>query len=174
MRLMSTAALALAAAMLAAPEARAQMSFSVAAGAAIPVGDGADALSMGYNATLGVGIKPPLAPLGLRVEGMFNSMDYKSNTFNLESLRIMGLTANATFSGPAMPAYLIGGIGMYNYKASVSIGDTDAESDFGFNIGGGFNIPLTGFGTFIEVRYHHIPADGGALKFVPITVGIKL
>lgn len=173
MRLIPTAALVLAAMTLGATEARAQMSISIAAGAALPMGDASDALSMGYNATVGLGIKPPLAPVGLRVEGMFNSFDYKSNTIGLETFRVMALTANGTLSGPAMPAYLIGGVGMYNSKATANIGSADAQSDFGFNIGGGVNLPLTGFSTFLEVRYHHIPVDGGSFKFVPITVGIK-
>lgn len=173
MRLIPTAALVLAAMTVGANEVHAQMSVSIAAGAALPMGDASDALSMGYNATVGLGIKPPLAPLGVRVEGMFNSFDYKSNTIGLETFRVMALTANATLSGPAMPAYLIGGLGMYNSKATANIGSSNAESDFGFNIGGGVNIPLTGFGTYIEARYHHVPASGGAFKFVPITVGIK-
>lgn len=175
MRLIPTAALVLAAMTLGATEARAQMSVSVAAGAALPMGDASDALSMGYNATVGLGIKPPLAPVGLRVEGMFNSWDYKSDfsSLGLNSQRTMALIANATLSGPAMPAYLIGGVGMYNSKVDTDAGASDAENDFGFNIGGGVNLPLTGFSTFLEVRYHHIPVDGGSFKFVPITVGIK-
>lgn len=172
MRLMSTAAMLLVATLFAAPQAHAQMSFSIAAGASLPMGDAADALDMGYNATLGLGIKPPLAPLGLRIEGAFNSFEYKSNTFGLESFRVLALIANGTLSAPTMPAYLIGGLGMYNSKATARI-NTDAETDFGFNIGGGFNLPLTGFSTFFELRYHHIPMTGGAIKFVPITVGLR-
>ena len=30
-----------------------------------------------------------------------------------------------------------------------------------------------GFSTYLEVRYHHVPGDGGAFKFVPITVGMR-
>lgn len=173
MRLIPTAALVLAAMTFGATEARAQLAFSIAAGAALPMGDASDAVNMGYNATVGLGIKPPLAPIGVRVEGMFNSFDYKSNTFGLEALRVMGLTANAVLSGAVMPAYLIGGLGMYNSKATMNVGSSNAETDFGFNIGAGVNLPLTGFGVFAEVRYHHVPGDGGAFKFVPITVGMK-
>jgi hypothetical protein len=174
MRLMSPAALLLAATLVAAPEAKAQMSFSVAAGATVPVGDEAEVLSMGYHATVGLGIKPMLAPVGVRIEGMFNSLAYKDDTPVLggESLRVLALTANATLSGPMIPmGYLIAGVGMYNTK--VSVDGADANSDFGFNFGGGINLPLTGFSTFAEVRYHHVPVEGGAFKFVPISVGIR-
>jgi hypothetical protein len=170
MRLLSRAVIAVAALVLAAPAIHAQTSFSVAIGAAVPMGDAADAVEMGYNATLGIGIKPPLAPLGLRVEGMFNSFAFKSALLDGESNRVMGVTANGTFSF-APQIYGIAGIGMYNSKASVT--GASSNTDFGFNIGAGVNIPLTGFGTFVEARFHHVASDGGNFQFIPITVGIK-
>jgi hypothetical protein len=172
MRRLATVAVLVVGSIVAAPEARAQLAFSVAAGASLPMGDAADGLNMGYNATLGVGIKPPLAPLGVRIEGMFNSFDFKETVATDASQRVLGLIANGTLSGPAMPVYLIAGLGMYQSK--VTVGSASAsDTDFGFNIGGGFNLPLTGFSTFIEVRYHHIPVEGGSFQFVPITVGLK-
>ena len=173
MRRLSAVAVLLVGSLIAAPEARAQLAFSVAAGASLPMGDAGDGLNMGYNATVGVGIKPPLAPLGIRIEGMFNSFDFKETVATDASQRVLGLLANATLSGPMMPVYLIGGVGMYNSKVSAGSLSSDAENDFGFNIGGGFNLPLTGFTTFIEVRYHHIPVSGGSFQFIPITVGLK-
>lgn len=176
MRLTSSVAIALAASLLAAPQAAAQMSFSIAAGAALPMGNSADGLEMGYNATVGLGIKPPLFPVGARVEGMFNAFGFKDAAFKDFGLRVMALTANATLGAPVLPlpmTYLIGGLGMYNSQITGATPAPNASNDFGFNIGVGFNIPLTGFGTFIEARYHHVPGDGGAMKFVPITVGIK-
>ena len=170
MRRLSAVALLLAGSLVAAPEARAQMAFSVAAGAALPMGDGGEGLKMGYNATVGLGIKPPLAPLGLRIEGMFNSFEIEDVADG--SVRTMALIANGTLSGPAMPVYLIGGLGMYNSKAKVGSLSGDAENDIGINIGAGFNLPLTAFSTFIEARYHHIMSDP-SFGILPITVGIK-
>ena len=178
MRLLSRAAIAIAAILLAAPALHAQTSFNVAIGAAVPMGDAADLVEMGYNATVGIGIKPPLAPLGLRVEGMFNSFKFKGA--GDASDRVMALTANGTYT--MIPqVYLIGGVGMYNSKATnLPAGATsDASNDFGFNFGVGINIPLTGFGTYLEARFHHVPVDdstpGAAsnFQFVPITFGIK-
>jgi hypothetical protein len=171
MRRLSAVAVLLVGSLIAAPAARAQMSFSVAAGAALPMGDNGDGLKMGYNATLGLGIKPPLAPLGLRIEGMFNSFEIEDVSDG--SQRTMALIANGTFSTIAMPVYLIGGLGMYNSKVTIGSLSSDASNDIGLNVGVGFNIPLTGFGTFIEARYHHIMVDGGSFGMLPITVGIK-
>lgn len=176
MRLLSSVAIALAATLVVAPPAVAQTSLSIAAGAALPMGDDADDLEMGYNATVGLGIKPPLAPIGARIEGMFNSFGFKDPMFDDAATRVLAVTANATLSGVGMPlpmAYLIAGVGMYNTALTGVTSAPDASNDFGFNIGAGLNIPLTGFGTYIEARYHHVPMDGGAMKFVPITFGIK-
>jgi Outer membrane protein beta-barrel domain len=167
MRSLSRAALVLAAMFIAAPALHAQASFGIAAGATVPMGDAADSYKMGYHATLSLGIKPPLAPIGFRAEGMFNSLDVDGAD---ASLRLMGLTANGTYT--LLPQiYLIGGVGMYNSKLSVS--SSDAENDFGFNLGAGVNIPLTGFGTYIEARYHHIPVEDASFQFIPISVGIR-
>lgn len=170
MRLLSRVGIVLAALIIAAPAAHAQTSFGIAAGATLPMGDAADVHDMGYHATLTLGIKPPLAPLGVRIEGMFNSLAYKSTVADGESLRLLALTANGTYT--LMPqVYIIGGVGMYNGKASIT--GAESSNDFGFNIGAGVNIPLTGFGTYIEARYHHIPQDPSAFTMLPISVGIR-
>lgn len=170
MRLLSRVGLVLAAMFIAAPAAHAQASFGVAIGPTLPTGDASDVHEMGYHAAVSLGVKPPLAPLGLRIEGMFNSLGYKSTVADGESLRLLSATANGTWT--MMPTvYLIGGVGMYNGKASVA--GATSSTDFGFNVGAGFNIPLTGFGTFIEARYHHIPMDGGSFAMIPISVGIR-
>lgn len=171
MRLMSRAALALAAILIAAPALHAQTSFSVAAGAALPVGDFADGSKMGYNVTAALGIKPPLAPVGIRVDGMFNSFEAEAGG---GSTRILAGTGNVTLSGAAMVplGYLIGGVGMYQTSFSGFTVNEESQNDLGFNVGAGIKFPLTGFSTFAEVRLHFIQAKGGSVKFAPITFGL--
>jgi hypothetical protein len=174
MRLLSRAAV-LIAAIVAVPAAHAQTSVSLAAGATMPIGSTSDAFDMGYNAIVGLGIKPPLAPIGARFEGMFSQMAFK-NTAVDGSMRILAGTANATISGAAMAVpmgYLIGGLGLYNSSCSGCALPSDATTDFGFNVGVGLNIPLTGFGTFAEARLHVIMSEGESTKIIPITFGIK-
>ena len=167
MRVMSRLAAALATVLVAQPLA-AQTSFSLAAGAALPIGSSADAVEMGYNATVGLGIKPPIAPLGLRIEGALNSMSLKNDGPNL---RMLAGIANVTLSAAAMPmGYLIGGIGMYNTKQEAQgLFPEVSETDVGFNVGAGLNFPLTGFSTFLEARFHIVDD----FKFIPITFGVK-
>ena len=168
MRWMSRVAAALATVLVAQPMA-AQTSFSLAAGASLPIGSSADAYEMGYNATVGLGIKPPIAPVGLRFEGALNSMSMKNDGPNL---RMLSGIANVTLSAAAMPmGYLIGGIGMYNIKqeAQAPLFAEVSDTKVGFNIGAGLNFPLTGFSTFLEARFHFVDD----FKFIPITFGVK-
>lgn len=171
MRLMSRAALALAAILFTAPALHAQTSFSVAAGAAVPIGSTADVMSVGYNVTAALGIKPPLAPIGLRIDGMFNSMEGKRSGSGTG--RILAGTANVTLSGAALPmGYLIGGLGMYNFSTSGVTPKPASETKFGFNIGVGLKFPLIGLSPFAEARLHYVNTDVEKTKFIPITFGI--
>jgi len=118
MRSLSGAALVLAAVLAAAPVS-AQTSLSFALGANVPVGSTADDLEVGWNAAMGLGIKPPLAPIGLRLEGLFSEMN--SKIYNSGKDRVVAGIANVTISGAGMPmpmGYLIGGLGMYNVAGS--------------------------------------------------------
>jgi outer membrane protein with beta-barrel domain len=168
MRLMSRAALALAATLLAPAALHAQTSLGIAGGLAMPTGDASDLVKSGYNLTVALGIKPPVAPIGLRIDGMWNSLDSKTAGGN--ALRVLGGNANVTLSGPMLPlGYLIGGVGMYNFSSE----GTESETKMGFNAGVGINFPLTGFSTFVEARYHHVQTEGSSFQFVPVTFGIR-
>ncbi|MEX2179683.1 MAG: hypothetical protein WD801_13285 [Gemmatimonadaceae bacterium] len=171
MRLISPAVLATAAVLFAAPL-QAQMSFGASLGAAVPVGSSAEGLDIGYNVTAHLGIKPPIAPLGLRIDGMFNSFGFDPDG----TLSVIAGTVNATLSGVGMPipmGYLIGGLGLYRSKASVPGFSAEPNSDLGFNIGAGLNFPLTGFSTFLEARFHYVTGEVESFKFIPITFGMR-
>jgi hypothetical protein len=160
--------------------AQAQLKFGVGAGASIPSGDlsGDDGLSTGYHLMATAGIQPPLAPVGFRVDGMFNEFNFKSTLASDLKFRIMGLSANAVLSMPGavvLSPYAIGGVGMYNSKSTAD-GD-EASTDMGVNIGAGVKFGLAGFGAFAEARFHHIFAEEVAgttpkIRFIPITFGI--
>lgn len=140
----------------------------------MPLGSTGDQVDAGYHAIVGLGIKPPLAPIGARLEGLFN--DNESKTAADQTSRILGLIANVTYT--AIPtAYFIGGLGMYNLRCAGTCptvpGVDNSDTKVGFNVGGGVNIPLTGLGVFIEARLHIINTDTQSTKLLPITVGIK-
>jgi hypothetical protein len=177
---MSRKLLAVAAFALMAPIAAAQgqLKFGIGAGATIPSGDLSDATETGYHLLATAGIAPPLSPVGFRVDGMFNQMNFKSTLLDGESARIMGLNANAVLGMPGamvVSPYAIGGVGFYNTSSSID-GD-ESESDIGVNIGAGVKFGLAGFGAFAEIRFHHlfkeeVSGTTPKFQFIPITFGI--
>jgi len=75
-------------------------------------------------------------------------------------------TANTGFNGTLTVGF---------NPALVPVGiRVDGESHFGWNVGGGISMPLSGFDTFIEARYNQVQMSNGdpSVKFIPITFGI--
>ena len=146
----------------------------VSLGAAMPTGDFGKAVNTGYNATGSLALQPAGLPIGLRIDAAFNQFGVKSDVGG-GNANIFAVTGNALVNvipGPALGAYVIGGAGYYHESLSGTVLNGSPENHFGFNIGGGLNIPLTGFDAFIEARYHRVSEKDGSTSFVPITVGV--
>ena len=160
-----------------APAAQAQnpVSFGIAAGASIPMGDLGDGVKTGFHGMATLGFTPAMLPFGMRIDGMYNQLSLKDEQGD-GNFRILGANVNAILSIPSTltSPYLIGGVGMYNSKVSSDDIDleTDGETDFGINVGIGIKFNLSGFGTFGEIRYHNIFTEGDSRQFLPITFGI--
>ena len=152
-------------------EASAQTStvhFGVAAGAAIPVGGLSDNVKTGFNGTVTAGLNPTLIPLGIRIDGAYNQFGGKGG---LPNLHITSVTGNLVYKipGQSFSPYAIGGAGWYNSGAS---GGGGSSNDFGWNIGGGISMALSGFDTFLEARFNQVQSSGSPARFVPITFGV--
>ena len=167
----------LAAALIAVP-AQAQMgsimkpvTFGIGAGAAIPVGDGSDDINTGFDVMATLAINPVLLPVGFRIDAAYDRFGVKGGGANLT---FTSLTGNVVFRIPSMglSPYLIGGAGLYNSEVNIDNAGSENSNDFGFNVGGGIMLPLSGFNTFVEARYTQVQGDGGSAKFVPIRFGI--
>jgi hypothetical protein len=151
--------------------------FNVNAGAALPVGtlgdaiiDGGGGAELGFHLGAGLELRPPLMPIGLRFDGAFDRMGIEDLDANWS---IWSLTANAVVAPMASPLYFIGGVGFYSTDLTGEGIDEPSESDFGFNLGAGLSLPLTGFSTFIEARWHNINVEGDNIQFIPIVFGIR-
>jgi len=140
-----------------------------AAGLAIPLEELDDFTDMGYNATFFVGYNPRFLPVGIRFDAAYN--EFGLSDFDDGNVNVASFTGNAIFKLPTggFTPYVIGGAGLYR------VGETgfDSESRFGFNIGGGISMPLSGFKVFVEARYNHVGGEDGApgASFVPIVFG---
>lgn len=177
-RFILSAAAAAAAIAAVAPQASAQsynpFQIGASGGIAFPTSDLGNVANTGYNIAVAVGYKPLAMPIGLRAEAAYNEFGVQGGGGNIS---IPAFTANATFELPAagFKPYVIGGAGLYRPGASSSLGTSNVENKFGFNIGGGVKIPLTSsFETFVEARYHRVSMGNGDpnLSFVPVTIGI--
>ena len=155
------------------------ISFGVVAGASIPVGDFADFAETGWHAGGLLQWDTPAFPIGIRADAVYHRFGEKNENGGSPSL-IVG-TLNGVWSFPmtqpyAVRPYLIGGAGIYNSRCRPGAADgCDSETDFGLNGGGGIKVPLSGFTTVIEARYHIIFDSNGTVSnstFIPISVGI--
>lgn len=156
-------------------EARAQnpVQLGIAGGLSLPTSDLSDFTDLGFNGTVTVGMTPALIPLGIRIDGAINQFAIKDDLGD-GNVRFLSVTGNLVYKipGAMVSPYLIGGAGLYNTKADLGIFGSESENNFGWNVGGGINMPLSGFSTFIEARYNQVQTDGEAAKFIPITFGI--
>jgi hypothetical protein len=126
---------------------------------------------MGFRIGAGLELRPAFSPVGLRFDGAFDRLGFEGGGGDLT---IWSVTGNAVLSPMASPLYFIGGIGMYSTDLNFDGGpDTDAETDFGFNLGAGFSLPLTGFSTFIEARWHSINTEFENTQYIPIVFGLR-
>jgi opacity protein-like surface antigen len=146
--------------------------FGIAGGAALPTSDLSDGANTGYNITGAIAFNPQMVPLGIRVDGAYNRFGLKQGVDG--DFHFTSVTGNLVYKIPsaAVSPYLIGGAGWYNAAANVTGVGSGSDNHFGWNVGGGLSMPLSGFDTFVEARYNQVQGDGGSLKFIPITFGI--
>ena len=148
----------------------------IAAGAALPMSDLKDVTDMGWNVTGTIGFHPQMIPLGIRLDVAYNSLDLNDDSGVDGKVNFTSVTGNLVWSIPstAVSPYFIGGAGLYHVAVDVPNVFGDSDNRFGFNIGGGIKLPLSGFDTFLEARYNQVSGSNGtpSLKFIPITFGL--
>ena len=180
-------ALALAALVALLPAAAQAQSFEkntrlgVFAGATVPTGDLGDFYNTGFNIGGMLEMKPALSPVGIRFDAAYNRMAFDEQATGFAgNASLWSISANAVLSPMASPVYLIGGLGLYSLSDNYSDPlerDQTISNKLGFNVGAGFRIPLTGFDTFIEARYHSMDlgdqAASSRATFIPISFGVR-
>lgn len=148
-------------------EAQVGLSLGLMGGAALPRGDFGDAFDTGWHAQAALGLRFPLVPVGLRVEGTYAS--FPSNVDGLSDATVLGLGATGVYDLPVplVTPYLLGGVGYYRAELE------DTENKFGWNAGAGVRLRLPGLTPFIEARYYSIDLPGSArMEYLPVTIGL--
>ncbi len=148
-----------------------KVTLNIAAGLSLPTGSFSNGNDAGYNLIVGAGVMPPLSQLGFRVEGIYT--EFNAKDFN-EKSHAGGVTANVVYDlnpvNPRQPGstiYLIGGAGYYSTRDVFF----DNGGNLGWNVGGGFRFPLSGFSAYLEARYHAV--TNTEVRFVPISFGLE-
>jgi len=134
--------------------------FGVFAGASVPVGDFGNVGGTGWHAGALVDWRSPLFPVGIRGDLAYDQFGSKNNF----TPKLVVGTLNLVWSFPvsaesAVSPYVIGGGGFYNERGSCTNCNNQqiiSETHFGLNGGAGVMVPLSGFGSLIEARYHLI------------------
>lgn len=159
-----------------------EIGFGVSAGAAMPTSNTLDYQDIGYSVGASLFLRTMASPLSFRVDGNYASMGGSNeNSLQRPDLKVLSGTGNLQYEigGEVVKLYAVGGAGIYTTEYS---GLDRSGAKLGFNGGFGINLPLAGFNTSIEARYHRIQADDngpglgyqrGAVSFVPITFGIN-
>lgn len=140
-------------------------SLGISGGASIPTGDLSQFANTGYNVGGHVALGTPALPISFR--GDVNYDNFGAKGTGSSNAHIWSYTANAVYEVPTMTGirpYVIGGIGGFTPGVS--------GTKFGFDVGGGLTIPLSGFNAFVEARYNRFNDGGGSTSFVPITFGV--
>ncbi len=151
--------------------------FLLGAGLGLPLGEFGDFAKTGFHGTAGVAIAPASLPVGLRLDGTFSHF---GTEFDDVSWRTLSLTGNAVYNFKTaetsrIAPYLIGGVGLYNNKATGDGAEgAESETDFGINAGAGFNVAAGAASVFVEGRFHNVFTDGNSQQFIPLTVGVRL
>jgi hypothetical protein len=149
--------------------------FGIAGGVSQPTGDLGDAADLGFNVTGTLDIAPEAIPFPLRFDLMFNR--WGGDGFD-GSIRSFAGIANGVFNIPTqqggLEPYVLGGLGIYNNAVNADDFEDDSETDLGINFGGGFRFLLSGFDTYVELRYHNVfGGDENEASFLPIVFGIR-
>jgi hypothetical protein len=145
--------------------------FNLAAGLTLPTGAFGDRNDAGYNLIVGIGVKPHDSALGFRAEGIYNEFNEHSTS---DKSHAGGATANLTYDlathsrNNTSSLYIIGGVGYYSTREPFF--SNDSQTNIGWNVGGGFQFPLTGFSAYLEARYHTV--SNTVVRFVPISFGL--
>lgn len=159
------------------------LSFTVFAGAAIPVGDGADNVNTGFTVGGAADLRAPATPLGARLEGSYSRYGAKGLSGTGISGHVSDLGANLnlvlwmpmSIPSPITP-YLTAGPSFSRLEGSVTDGSASfsrTENHWGFNVGGGIDVGLGGLAVRIDARYKRISTDDSPYQSIPVTFGLR-
>jgi hypothetical protein len=127
--------------------------FGITGGMAAPMSSLGQAYTVGYHGGAFLEGRPLGFPVGLRGDTQYASFAVKSGITSPQ-YTVLQFTGAAVYDFPSgnggkSPFYATGGIGLYRNK-----GAGPSQTDFGQNLGLGFNVRRARFKPFVEGRFH--------------------
>lgn len=155
---------------LAAPAARAQATFGIDGGVAIPMGDLADGVKTGYTVGGQLGFRPASFPFGMRADVSYTAFKFDGADYTAK-LTGGALSALFTMPGPGTRPYLIVGPGFYHRSSDVP--ESGNQNKFAVQGGVGVNFPLSGISSALEAQVVNVFTDPNSSQFATVTFAIK-
>ena len=155
--------------------ARSGVQFGIMGGVAFATGDDTDGLGTGYNIAGVVGFNPAMFPFGMRLDVAYTSLPFDTDDTGAEGdVKVIGGWLNALLKFPAtsVSPYVLAAPGVANIKADVENFDSESETKFAAQFGGGIMLNLSGLATNLEAKYVTIFTENDRSSYIPITVGI--
>jgi hypothetical protein len=151
-------------------------SFSIAAGAVIPVGKFKDTQSAGEGGSAGLTFGSADNPFGIRLSVGYDRLGGKTVS-GKETLGRHALSGTSdvlfTFPGTFTKAYLLGGVGEVRLQSDSS--GAKADMRFGFDLGAGLSFPLGSRGAFLESKLQSISQkEAKPVRYLQIVLGLLL
>jgi len=173
MMMRRTVPLTMLAALLLPGAVEAQPRFSVAAGVTAPTGDLSDVAEAGYHGQVGLSVRIPTLPLGLRGDGFFHRLG--AADVAVEDTQVLGGTLSIVYHLPGigLVPYLLAGLGAYQVEAG-PVGVAETVNDTGFHGGFGVDVGTGSVGAFAEIRYIQIGGESTTRRLIPLTFGLRL
>ena len=152
--------------------------FGASGGLSVPTGDLGDAVDAGYSIAGHVFLKPSsMKSLRFRGDVSYSGFGYKNIDATYRSLGFVGNAMLDLSTTGGVKPYVLGGLGAFNGKASTKVGSaavvSTSSTDVGIQVGGGLNFQLSGFSTFLELKYVNVFTDNNSSGYIPITFGVR-
>lgn len=158
---------------LAAAPAAAQLRVQLGGGLARPVSDFSDLVDSGYQGRVGVQLGFPLLPLSLRAEGEASRFPAAELSDGHATLLGANVSAVLGLGGLGVSPYILAGVGTYRTSFSDAFPDRETTTGAGYHGGVGLDLGILGFGGFVEARFVNVSRDGGDVRTIPLTVGVR-
>jgi opacity protein-like surface antigen len=149
----------------------------VGGGVLMPMGDYKTADKLGWLAGADVTYWLTSTPIGIRGDFQYSQTSHKSGVPG--NSKIIGGMAEIVYAFGAQAdqirPYILGGIGYYNVKVSITGFGDFSESKVGFGGGAGvaFKVGTGSTRVFVEGKFVNVSTSGSSTTFLPIRAGFR-